>query len=94
MLLPQPEFADEPERLAAAHLQVDAMEGADDPLSGVEVDRQAVQGDERVGAFRQCQPLRSQRKFSARKSMAKAGAACHWMSLRLAVKVAFWCSTV
>ena len=81
-------FADQAERFATAHLQVDAVEGANDPLAGVEVDRQAAEGNESV------QVLRSQRKLSARKSMAKAGAACHWISLRLAVKVAFWCSTV
>src|SRR6185436_14507653 len=81
-------LAHQAERLPAPHLQVDAVEGAHDPLAGVEINRQATQGDERVQAFR------FQRKFSARKSIWKAGAACQSMSLRLAVKVAVWCNTV
>jgi len=33
-------------------------------------------------------------KLPGPKSMAKAGAAFHWIDFGLAVKVAFWCSTV
>jgi len=70
------------------------VERTDDPLSGIEIDGQPLQADECAGAFRQCQALRFQRKLSPRKSIWKAGAARHSMSLRLAVKVAVWCSTV
>ncbi|SCB34453.1 hypothetical protein GA0061099_1005182 [Bradyrhizobium yuanmingense] len=75
-------LADEADGLALLQGNVDAAQDR----HAIEADAQVLDADQRLHL--------QTSKLPARKSIAKAGAAFHLIDFGLAVKVAFWCSTV